>query len=335
MLFVALISLIASCAHKKEIKNPVDFSFIAIGDVPYGKWQVEAFEKEFIPQVESEKGDFIIHIGDIKGGGSICSDELFQNVYKGLNSFSAPLFFTPGDNEWTDCHRPRTRKKTNKKEELKYTYPKERLSAIRKTFYADPQISLAGKSGVKIVAKTQPKVFPEFPFMVENQMWSYKNFLFASLHIVGSNNNSPYNGKGGDYGEFKKRDEANTKWLEYAFEQASLKGSKALVIYYHAEVGFDPNPKKRGGFKNFLASLEKLAPNYPGQVLLIHGDSHALTVDRPLLKPGDRFENPIPNVMRLEVPGGYEQMAYMRIDVLNQERNFFRFTPYYFPKKSK
>jgi hypothetical protein len=333
LLLICLLLTIGCASKEKKIDpNSVDFSFIASGDYPYGKWQSEQFQKGFVPAVENEKADFIIHVGDIKGGSSLCTDKLFDKVYNDLDQFSMPLFFTPGDNDWTDCHRPRTRaKKPISAEDKKFTYSKERLAKLRNVFYKDPRVSMAGKSGVKIVTKSQPKEFQEFPLMVENQMWNYKDFLFASLHIVGSNNNSPYQGRGGDRGEFQQRDKANIKWLQYAFEQAKMKNSRALVLYYHAEVGFSPDPKKRYGFKNFIKELEKLAPTYSGQVLLIHGDSHAMAIDRPLLIPGDRHQNPIPNVMRLEVPGGYQQMAYVKVEVLKRGEDFLRFRPVFLP----
>lgn len=338
LLIVMLSLFTSSCASKKKKVDPnaVDFSFIASGDYPYGKWQGDQFKNEFFPAIEKENADFIIHVGDIKGGSGLCTDALYQDVYKLLNQFSIPLFYTPGDNEWTDCHRPRTRAKAPISADIKkFTYPKERLAKLRNIFYQDPRISLAGKSGIKIVAKSQPKEFQEFPLMVENQMWNYKGFLFASLHIVGSNNNAPFKGRGGDRGEYELRDKANIQWLRYAFKQAKMKNSRALVLYYHAEVDFEPNPKKRYGFTNFLKELETLAPTYAGQVLLIHGDSHAMTIDRPLLIPGDRFENPIPNVMRLEVPGGYQQMGYVKVEVLKRSNDFLRFRPVYLPIPKK
>lgn len=328
--FIALTLLLTlfSCATKKPIVevDPVDFSFIAIGDVPYGQWQMELYHKKYLPMLEAGQGEFVIHVGDTKTGSSLCSNQKLDSILESFKNFKLPLFYTPGDNEWTDCHRLRTRgKKKLSAEQLKATYPNERLNYIRKTYYKDPSVSLGGANGIKIVAKSQGLISPEYPEMVENQLWSYKDLLFASVHIVGSNNNA-------SEPEFKKRDQANVEWLKYAFAKAKLTDSKALVIYYHAEVEFNPNPKKQGGFKSFLSELTRQAPYYNGQILLIHGDSHKMTLDRPLQIPGDRFENPIANVMRLEVPGGYNQMGYVEIQVLKNKQDFFRFRPVLLPE---
>ena len=44
-----------------------------------------------------------------------------------FDRFEMPLLYTPGDNEWTDCHRPAAG-----------TYnPLERLDAVREAFLRD------------------------------------------------------------------------------------------------------------------------------------------------------------------------------------------------------
>ena len=57
---------------------------------------------------------FSIHDGDLKAGrgpeGSAtpttCSDTLYTQALGYFNSLRQPAFFTPGDNDWTDCDRP-------------------------------------------------------------------------------------------------------------------------------------------------------------------------------------------------------------------------------------
>ena len=46
-----------------------------------------------------------MHLGDIKNGSSRCDDSYFAQIAAGFSSLTIPLIFTPGDNEWTDCHR--------------------------------------------------------------------------------------------------------------------------------------------------------------------------------------------------------------------------------------
>ena len=52
-----------------------------------------------------------------------------------FDDFKDPLVYTPGDNEWTDCHR------TNNGSYL----PTERLAKLRELFYPAPGVTLGGR----------------------------------------------------------------------------------------------------------------------------------------------------------------------------------------------
>ena len=47
----------------------------------------------------------VMHLGDIKNGSSVCSTEYFEQIRNDFDGFEDPFVYTPGDNEWTDCHR--------------------------------------------------------------------------------------------------------------------------------------------------------------------------------------------------------------------------------------
>src|SRR3712207_9494370 len=47
----------------------------------------------------------VVHVGDIKKGSTVCSDAYFVFVRDAFETFEDPVVYTPGDNEWTDCHR--------------------------------------------------------------------------------------------------------------------------------------------------------------------------------------------------------------------------------------
>ena len=49
---------------------------------------------------------FSVHVGDIKSGSSRCDNAVYGEFENYLNDLRAPAFYTPGDNEWTDCDRP-------------------------------------------------------------------------------------------------------------------------------------------------------------------------------------------------------------------------------------
>ncbi len=76
-----------------------------IGDVPYGAAQVAAFPAE-IEEIDADPDvDRAIHLGDIKNGSSRCDDAYLAAGLADFETFDDPLLYTPGDDEWTDCHR--------------------------------------------------------------------------------------------------------------------------------------------------------------------------------------------------------------------------------------
>ena len=82
------------------------FTFAVIGDIPYGPAQITAFPS-VVDQINADPAvQFVDHLGDIKSGSSWCTDTYFAMIRQQFDRFSDPLVYTPGDNEWTDCHRP-------------------------------------------------------------------------------------------------------------------------------------------------------------------------------------------------------------------------------------
>jgi hypothetical protein len=107
-------------------------TFALIGDVPYGDAQVLNFPY-VIDQINADPDvEWVGHVGDIKSGSSLCTDEYFAAVREQFDRFEEPLVYTPGDNEWTDCHRANNGG----------FVPYERLGAIRDTFFPRPNRTL-------------------------------------------------------------------------------------------------------------------------------------------------------------------------------------------------
>ncbi|MCH9653417.1 MAG: hypothetical protein K0U86_04970 [Planctomycetes bacterium] len=78
--------------------------FYAMGDVPY-----VPKEDTLLPQQVAElpkDAEFVIHVGDIKGGKAACDEAVYQKVSGMLSQSQAPVFIIPGDNEWNDCTNP-------------------------------------------------------------------------------------------------------------------------------------------------------------------------------------------------------------------------------------
>jgi hypothetical protein len=130
----------ATAADDTPTYNSKDaFTFGVIGDIPYGDAEIAKFPSR-IQDINADRDlGFVAHVGDIKNGSSVCSDGYFSYIRAQFDTFEHPLFFTPGDNEWVDCHR------TNNGA---YN-PLERLDKLREVFFDEPGKTLGATMPVK------------------------------------------------------------------------------------------------------------------------------------------------------------------------------------------
>src|SRR5262249_53562808 len=80
------------------------------GDAPYGTSPTDVTEFDltpsFIAAVNADpKVELVLHVGDIHSGKQYCTEAYDRSIYKLWTAFKKPLIYTPGDNEWTDCHK--------------------------------------------------------------------------------------------------------------------------------------------------------------------------------------------------------------------------------------
>ena len=105
---VICLSVNSSAVADDELKTedqiqPV-VTFYAMGDVPYAP-----AEDALLPQQIADlpdDGEFVIHVGDIKSGRTLCSEAVYIKVSDMLSKSQTPVFIIPGDNEWNDCLIP-------------------------------------------------------------------------------------------------------------------------------------------------------------------------------------------------------------------------------------
>jgi hypothetical protein len=281
------IALAAGLAAAPAQAQP--FSFVALGDMPYTLPADYAKFDRLIAAINAVAPAFSIHIGDIKSGSTRCSDEIVQKVFDPFAPFEQPLIYTPGDNEWTDCHRQNNGAMD----------PLERLARIRAMFFAEPTASL-GKT--RLPVESQARVMPDrFATFVENQRWSHNGVMFATVHVVGSNNN--FEPRPGAPAEYAARNAANVAWIDDTFAKARAAGSKAVVLAWQAQTLDITTPygvmPLASGFTDTIEAVARGARDVPGPVLVIHGDEHEFQVG--VFK--DTKLKPIANVVRLEVFG--------------------------------
>jgi len=259
-----------------------ELSFTAIGDQPY--FSNEAFKQLIVGINQHPSSKFTIHVGDIKNGASFCSDETFLEVRRLFDGFEKPLVFTPGDNEWTDCHRV----SNGSYQQI------ERLEKVRSVFFQEGK-SL-GQQTLRV--ENQSKLMSQHRAYIENVRWAKQDVLFVTIHQVGSNNNLDRQIPGA-VAEYQTRNAANMAWLKDSFELAKNKKYAAVVIAMQSDI-FDPRIPAESGFKDFIQNISKLSESFKKPVLLIQGDSHQYLVDQPIKNQAGQIQE---NVLRLIVPG--------------------------------
>lgn len=287
--FLCVFTLANALCFSQNKEKP--FTFFVLGDMPYHLPEVNAKFANVIKELNKQEQVFNVFVGDFKSSKTLCSDAAFQKILDYFNSFKKPLIYTPGDNEWTDCGKPQAGSyDTN-----------ERLSAIRTQFFKDPLHSL-GKSKMELISESSHKDYTKF---VENKMWDYNKISFATVHLVGSNNNFDTDASKSNE-EFFERSKADLFWLNEVFEKAKTNNSLGIVIFEHADM-ITPD-KGKEGFVSFLKELQKLVVAYKKPVLLINGDSHEYKVDKPLYE-NEELKKSVLNFTRLQVFGEADMHA--------------------------
>ncbi len=285
------------------------FSFAAIGDMPYVRDDARLTDPEaernrdftgLIGRINAAGPAFTVHVGDTKSGSTVCTDAHLAYVRQLFDRFEAPLVYTPGDNEWTDCHR-------------RGGDPLERLARIRQVYFAWPQ-SLGRRTLPLAVQAGYP----------ENGRWSHGGVLFATLHVPGSNNNRRLTD------EFEARNAAVLEWLRGTFARARAEDAVAVALFMQANPGwFCTRPECTGsggdgidGYRDLLAALDAELAAYSRPVLLVHGDTHVFSVDKPLMRDKRR----VMNFTRLEVFGEDDTHAVL-VGVTPDSPEVFSFLP--------
>jgi hypothetical protein len=296
VLVLASASLVGADPGEKAHRR---FEFALIGDAPYTPPEEAQFEN-LIDEINREKMAFTLHIGDIQGGRTPCTDEILERNLRYFDSFERPVVYTPGDNEWTGCHRTGGD-------------PLARLARVRAVLASRSRSF--GERRIKLTR--QSAAFPE------NVRFSHGGVTFVSLHIVGSNNNLPRApGRPGNAEEYAARNRANLEWLEEGFEIAAEDESRALVLFIQADPRFELAPEERTGFNDFLAALERETLAFAKPVALLHGDTHVFRIDRPLKAAGSGRR--LLNFTRVESFGSPE-VHWVRASVDPNRKEVFSF----------
>lgn len=271
------------------------------GDFPYSTALLARFPALNASVNADPDVKLVIHVGDIHSGSMPCTGAGLnplpagsvptwnQGVYYGFQQFDDPVVYTPGDNEWTDCH---------KKKQLRSGAPLNELGAVRSLFFPRPGYTLGKRSKEVESQALEYEVASDAQF-VENVMWNQSRVVFVTLNVPGSNDDGlPWNGTDGNLTfldetarlqEVAARDAANLRWLKEAFRVATARKAVGVVITLQADM-WDLTALAAGGdgLNGYDALVQEIARQcaaFNGQVLLLNGDTHLYGADRPLADP--------------------------------------------------
>jgi hypothetical protein len=294
--------------HRHSDGESHGITYAVIGDTPYGQPQIDNFAND-VAEINAAPGvSRVIHLGDIKNGSTQCSTAYFQQIRSNFDQFTDPLVYTPGDNEWTDCHRANNGAYWPAGPVLNGDTRPARLAEIHRIFFDRPGRTLGVDSR---------RVQTQGGNYAENVRWDAASVEFGTLNVPGSNNDwVPWFGQpqtSSQIDEVNGRTQADIAWLDRIFDHAKDEHAKAVTISIQADM-WDPaitgDPASYDHFQPIVQALAKESLAFHRPVLLLNGDSHAFTDDRPLADPA-RPQNKsiygitkdVPNLRRITVNG--------------------------------
>jgi hypothetical protein len=307
-LFLSLF-LLAACGGTDQ-PAPAPMSLAVIGDMPYGTSPTDTAEYDAAPGlIAAINADadvrLVLHAGDIHSGKQYCTEDYDRRIATLFQTFQDPLVYTPGDNEWTDCHKAKEgggsynastgaidyqRDAAGRPLDYALGDPAANLALLRSVFFATPGQTLGGALAVTSQAASGDASDRAFP---ENVWVEQQGVLIATINLPGGSNNDtdPWYGapamSGAQRQEVAARTAADLHWLDNAFQRATNNGDRAVLLMLQADMwDLDGNaPAHIAEYRQFIDSIAARAKAYGKPVLLINGDSHTYRSDNPL-QPG-------------------------------------------------
>lgn len=102
-------------AHVAAGTNPNTLTLAVFGDSPYLDPAFPTLPRAefdatpaFIQTINADPSvQAVVHVGDIHSGSEACTVAFDTAIFEKWRAFAQPLIYTPGDNEWSDCTKPK------------------------------------------------------------------------------------------------------------------------------------------------------------------------------------------------------------------------------------
>ena len=292
--------------------SPNALTVAVYGDAPYGTTPTDNAEflstPPFIDSVNADRQvSFVAHVGDIHSGKQYCTQAYDDSIAALWRAYQKPLVYTPGDNEWSDCHKTAEGGGTYNATTGQIDYvldpathqpidyaggnPAANLALVRSIFFPQPGRTLGTSMHVLAQAQLFDRAHPSDRRFVENVMFDRGGTLFVTLNLPGGSNNDADIWYGAptmssaQSQDVAERTGADLRWLDRAFAQARFDNDQAVVVLEQADMwDLDGNTAAHlSAYDPFVDSLAQHTTQFGHPVLLINGDSHVYRSDNPLM----------------------------------------------------
>jgi hypothetical protein len=275
VLFATTTPLLADSQKDKEAHGGV-LNIAVFGDSPYGVNNADTAQfiatPAFIQSINADPDvSLVLNVGDLHSGKQVCTQAYDQSIYNMWTAFRFPVVYTPGDNEWADCHKSGEGS----------TDPLINLRLVRAIFFASPGHTIAVD---KLVWPQSANFDPNYPTdakFVENVMWEQSKTLFVTINVPGGSNNdidpwfSQATPNPAQPLEMAARTAADVRWLNAAFAKAEADNAHSVVIVGQSDMWDTSDaPAHQTNYEPIIAAMASNAQTYGKPVLYLNGDSH-------------------------------------------------------------
>jgi hypothetical protein len=327
------------------------FSIAVYGDSPYGTTPTDKAQENatpaFIASINADPDvSLVLNVGDIHSGKQFCTQAYDELVFDLWTQFQDPLVYTPGDNEWSDCHKKAQGGGLYNAATGQIDYevdgsgnpidyakgdPIANLDLVRSIFFPRPGLTLGARKQLVLSQAQFARVFdrahPADAKYVENVLWVQSGVLFVTINLPGGSNNDTdvwYKApaqSAAQQQEIAERTGADLRWLDLAFKLAKLdRGIKGVVVGAQADMWDNElGPAHEAAYEPFVQSLATHTTELGRPVLMFNGDSHIYLSDNPLsgsysldfIHPGYH----VPNFHQVVVHGSTLPLEWLKLTV--------------------
>ena len=319
------------------------------GDLPYGTSPGDTAQflktSAYVGSINADPDvHAVLDVGDIHSGKQFCTEAYDRSIFDKFAAFEDPFVYTPGDNEWTDCHKPAegggTYNATTGAIDLvkdadgnPVDYaggnPVANLALIRSIFFPQAGFTL-GQHPQPVLSQAQfaanDRAHPGDAKYVENVIYSRGKTLVVAIDLPGGSNNDTDVWYGAptqspeQAAEIAERTAADLRWLDLAFSMAHAGRYGSVVIAAQADM-WDPEKgaAHQTQYEPFVASVASHTLDLGKPVLMLNGDSHVYQAGNPLSPDGPNANmHPgydVPNFERIVVHGSTTPLEWLKLTI--------------------